>query len=126
MLKRNYFLLLLIFVFGGLLMSCSNDDDALQNNELVGTWEHVESYSWGGYKNEVGTSYTFTNRGQALCRIWTIKDNKTTKDEQYTFKYTFDGRTLTLKDSHGDNASYRVIIKDDAVVIDGVTYTKKQ
>ena len=121
--KLKNFAILLITLISGVAISCSDSDEP-KNKGLVGTWISVETYDWYG-KNEVGISYTFTDKGKVTCRMWAYKKKKKTYDKEYKFSYKFDGKNVTLKDSDGDSVSYAVSITGTKMTMNGKTYTKQ-
>ncbi|MBD5214741.1 MAG: hypothetical protein HDS75_07990 [Bacteroidales bacterium] len=113
---------LLIVLISSVMVSCSDEP---QNTAIVGTWKYVVTEEgWSG-KNEVGITYTFTKKGRVTCRMWVYKNGKKTSDDEYNFSYTFDGKSVTLKDSSGSSVTYKVTISRNQMTMDGRTYTKQ-
>lgn len=94
--------------------SCGDDDDAPDNNSIVGTWLLSQKDSYGYWYCQ----YTFSANGTFGVRDWSSDSEEIpTTDEAYG-KYSINGDILTLKFNDDDETeSYRFELKGNQLII---------
>lgn len=122
--ETKHFKLILILLFSGLLLSCNESNEPV-NDAIIGTWENLVKYDDYYGKTEVGISYKFAKNKKVTCCIWEYEHGKKIIEDTYTFTYRYSGSTVTMIDSSGSTITYSISINGKTMTLNGKTYTKK-
>lgn len=80
--------------------ACSDDDDKMNPNNIIGTWQIIESQETDGESDEVWPTetdyytYTFNDNGTAILK-WHDGSN-----EEYNYTYSINGNVLTMQEKN--------------------------
>lgn len=80
--------------------ACSDDDDKMNPNNIIGTWQIIESQETDGESDEIWPTendyytYTFNDNGTAILK-WHDGSN-----EVYNYTYSINGNVLTLQEKN--------------------------
>lgn len=94
-------LLLAAVMFAAVTFSaCSDDDDKMNPNNIIGTWQIIEIHENDSYSDEIWPTendyytYTFNDNGTAILK-WHDGSN-----EVYNYTYSINGNVLTLQEKN--------------------------
>lgn len=94
-------LLLAAVMFAAVTFSaCSDDDDKMNPNNIIGTWQIIEIHENDSYSDEIWPTendyytYTFNDNGTAILK-WHDGSN-----EEYNYTYSINGNVLTLQEKN--------------------------
>ena len=80
--------------------ACSDDDDKMNPNNIIGTWQIIESQETDSESDEIWPTendyytYTFNDNGTAILK-WHDGSN-----EVYNYTYSINGNVLTLQEKN--------------------------
>ena len=94
-------LLLAAVMFAAVTFSaCSDDDDKMNPNNIIGTWQIIEIHENDSYSDEIWPTesdyytYTFNENGTAILK-WHDGSN-----EEYNYNYSINGNVLTMNEKN--------------------------
>ncbi len=80
--------------------ACSDDDDKMNPNNIIGTWQIIEIHENDSYSDEIWPTesdyytYTFNENGTAILK-WHDGSN-----EEYNYNYSINGNVLTMNEKN--------------------------